>query len=69
MDSKNWLREKDWIPFPQVEQKDNLQDNTVTFYFAARKARVVRFVFDDDHSCGLNDPKILFYELSLNEKN
>lgn len=61
VDSQNWVREKDLIPFPQVRFKDNLQGNTIIFHFAARKARAVRFWFDNEKSCGLVKPNIQIY--------
>lgn len=58
LDGGRWKREKDWIPFPQIGNKDNLQGNTLNFYLAGKKAKFIRFVFDSPLSCGLNNPSI-----------
>ncbi|MFC1625832.1 ArnT family glycosyltransferase [Patescibacteria group bacterium] len=57
-DKVNWGREKDWIPFPQMDNKNNLEGDTINFYFAGEKARYIRFWFDSPTSCGLNNPEV-----------
>lgn len=57
-DRVNWNREKDWIPFPQVDNQENLEGDTINFYFAGRKTRFIRFWFDSSNSCGLNNPEV-----------
>jgi len=57
-DGNSWLREKDWIPYPQVGLKSNSQDNKITYYFAGRKTRMFRFLLDDSNSCGFISPRI-----------
>lgn len=56
INSKDWQREKDWIPFPQVKGKQNIEGDKITFFFAARRAKFVRFVLDNQNSCVLNNP-------------
>ncbi|MBU2028961.1 hypothetical protein KJ761_03690 [Patescibacteria group bacterium] len=57
-DKVNWDREKDWIPFPQMDNKNNLEGGTINFYFAGERARYIRFWFDSPTSCGLNNPVV-----------
>lgn len=57
-DRVNWNREKDWIPFPQIDNRNNLEGNMINFYFAGKKARFIRFWFDSPNSCGLNNPEV-----------
>lgn len=64
LDNQKWLREKDWIPFPQVGDNDNLEGNTIVFHFAVREARFVRFWFDNIASCGLNSAKVRFFHFN-----
>lgn len=56
LDGTLWNREKDWISFPQVANRQNLDGDTINYYFAARQARFVRFWFDSLNSCGLKNP-------------
>lgn len=56
LNGKNWQREKDWVPFPQVRGKQNIEGNKITFFFAAKRAKFVRFVLDNQNSCVLNNP-------------
>ncbi|MDO8503223.1 MAG: glycosyltransferase family 39 protein [bacterium] len=53
-DKNIWVREKDTIPFPQIRQKNNIDSNQVNYYFAAKQAKYIRFMFDDENSCPLN---------------
>lgn len=63
-DGTAWLREKDWIPYRQVNLKSNVEGNTVHFYLAGKKTRMMRFWFDNKNSCGLQNPKISITELT-----
>jgi len=56
-DGINWVREKDWIPYPQVGAKSNNEGDKITFYLAARKARALRFRFDNANSCAFGNPQ------------
>lgn len=58
-DGKNWVREKDWIPYPQVEMKSNNEGDKITFCLAARKARALRFWFDNANSCAFGNPQVV----------
>ncbi len=40
----DWIREKDRIPSIQVGNKSNLQNNNLEFYFAARKAKLIKLI-------------------------
>jgi len=57
-DGTNWLREKDWIPYPQVGLKSNSEKGQIEFYIAGEKARYIRFWLDNVDSCALNKPNI-----------
>jgi hypothetical protein len=68
LDKVNWGREKDWIPYSQMYDKENLQkagDNLykIEFMLPKRKARYVRFWLDNKYSCGLNAKDIRVYYL------
>jgi hypothetical protein len=67
LDGTNWIREKDWIPFPQVGSKSNVSSNTIDFLLAAKNAKFVRFIFDNQQSCALINPKIEVYTLVVND--
>mgnify|MGYP001617715958 CR=1 FL=1 len=58
-DGKNWLREKDGIPYPQVGMKSNSEEGKITFYLAGRKASVFRFWLDDANSCLFDNPQVV----------
>ncbi len=58
---KNWYREKDTFPFPQVGIQSNLDANKLTIFFADRNAKEIRLLFESDKSCGLQDPAINVY--------
>lgn len=60
----NWNREKDWIPFSQVNNIKNLEGNKINYYFAGRKARFIRFLFDKANSCRFKDPsiKVMYFQ-------
>lgn len=76
-DGKNWLREGDPLSFSQIGKRvssfkpawDNsstesaLSGNSVTFYFAAKPARFIRLVLDDEKSCILNNPNLKIFIL------
>lgn len=62
-DGNTWLREKDRIPYPQVGLKSNSQDGQIIYYLAARKARMVRFLLNDDNSCWFVSPRISIFVL------
>jgi len=63
IDGKNWVREKDGFPQLQIGRKSNVIGNTITYYFAARKARQVRFWFDNNNPCRFEKPQIRVYLL------
>jgi len=63
LDGKAWVREKDWVPFPQMENRDNMIGNSINYYFAGRNASYIKFVFDDTDSCGLHYGSIRVYEI------
>lgn len=58
LDGLNWLREKDRIPYPQIELKSNSENNQIDFYIAGKKARYIRFWLDNKKSCALGKPEI-----------
>ncbi len=62
-DQKKWFREIDSMPFPQVKNRLNLENNQLVVYFAGRRARSIRFLFDNKNSCGLNNSYIEAYQL------
>ena len=62
-DGNSWLREKDWIPYPQVGLKSNSQDNKITYYFAGRKTRMFRFLLNTEDSCGFINPRVAIFVL------
>lgn len=64
IDGKKWLREKDWIPYPQLGYGSNLKGNKIEYYFAARKARFIRFFTDSFNSCVLENSTIGVYIIS-----
>jgi hypothetical protein len=57
-DGINWLREKDRIPYPQIELKSNSDDGQIDFYIAGRKVRYIRFWLDNVNSCALGDSEM-----------
>lgn len=63
LDQKNWFRENDSMPFPQVGNKSNLENNKLTIYFADKKAKYISFLFESDQTCGLIDPHVEVYNL------
>lgn len=63
LNNQTWIREGDWIPFPQVSKRSNLDVNTISFHFAARDARFIRFLLDSDKSCLLQEPNFQIYIL------
>jgi len=63
IDGKNWVRGKDGFPQLQIGRKSNVIDNTVTYYFAARKAKQVRFWFDDSDPCRFKKQQVMLYLL------
>lgn len=64
LDGQNWTLEKDWIPFPQVGNTNNLIDNNLQYYFAAKRAQYIRLKLDSQNSCFKNNPKavVLFFQ-------
>lgn len=58
LDGIQWSRERDIIPSRQLYREENLDDETITFFFAAKGARYVRFWLDNSASCGLGTPEI-----------
>lgn len=62
-DGNNWLREKEWIPYPQVGLKSNSQDNQITYYLAGRNAQMFRFLLDSKDSCGFINSKFDIFVL------
>ena len=54
MDQSKWIREKDPIPFRQVEQRENIDKNSIEYVVAGKNARYIKFVFDNTNSCPLN---------------
>ncbi len=63
-DGENWVRQKDWVPFPQVGGKKNLGSNQLTFLFAGSRARYIRFILDSSNSCLMNNPRSQIYILT-----
>lgn len=57
LDNITWNKEKDWIPFPQVGSQSNLKRDSIEFFFAARKAKYIRLILDNENSCALDSPK------------
>lgn len=53
-DGSDWIREKDPIPFPQIKQEENLTANQIEYFIAGKKARYVKFVFENKSACPLN---------------
>ena len=58
LDGVEWEREKDWIPFPQVGNKDNFVDGQINYYFAGKSAKYVRLIFSDIYSCDKDSLKV-----------
>ncbi len=63
IDGENWVREKDGFPQLQIGQRSGVIGNTVTYYFAARKARQIRFWFDESNLCQFKKPQVKVYLL------
>lgn len=57
-DGKSWVREKDAFPQLQINRKSNVEGNTITYYFAARKAKHIKFVLENESSCTLGKPNV-----------
>jgi hypothetical protein len=62
-DGKNWVREKDGFPQLQIARKSNVVGDTITYYFAAREAKQIRFWFDNNNLCRFEKPQIKIYLL------
>lgn len=62
-DGKNWVREKDGFPQLQIGRKSNIIGNMITYYFAARKAKQVRFWFNKDNLCRFKKPQVRVFLL------
>lgn len=56
-----WVVEKDSIPFPQVRNKNNLDENILKIYFAAKRASFVKLKLNSQESCVFNNTKIDTY--------
>jgi hypothetical protein len=63
LDGLNWLREKDPVPYSQVELKSNSENGQINFYIAGKKARYIRFWLDNLDSCASMNSSIKITEL------
>lgn len=57
-DGKDWYEEKDPISSPQISKVGGINENQMTYFFAARKARSIKLFANDKESCILRNPKV-----------
>lgn len=53
-DGIKWERERDPIPFRQINQIENITDNKIEYFIAGKEVRFVNFVFENKNACPLN---------------
>lgn len=56
INGKEWLEEKDALPSYEQVSVPNLPVNALSFFFAARNAKYLKIITQDENSCLLNDP-------------
>lgn len=57
-DGENWHRETESISTPQINEKENLENNRFQFFFPAKSAQFIKLIADNPESCILNNPQI-----------
>lgn len=60
---EKWVREKDPISDEQVSGVKSIEERRLNYYFAARKAKNIRFTFGDKNSCVFVDSKPVIFVL------
>lgn len=58
MDGTNWFRESEPVPFSQISGSASLSEGRLTFFFAAKDAKFIRFIAENSNSCVFKKPKV-----------
>ncbi len=63
VDGKNWLKEPEVVPFPQISGPLTLSEHQMNYFFVARPASFLRFDARAENSCLFQKTKVEVYYL------